>query len=378
MPPGSRGSSTRSRPRPRCSRTAPARASRPPAPPIPRARSATAIRRRRRWRSGSARPRSPFVRSFRNAVARGEGGDRDRGRPRHRPRPRARPRARRGTGGRERPRRLARRRRPGREPRPGGRERDRGRGRPGGGELRRRVRLRRCGGDGRPGGQPLRRPRHPRQQRRDPARPDAREHDRGGVGRRHRGAPEGPLRTASPRRRLLARALEGRRGGARPRHQHVEPVGSVRERGAGQLRRGQGRDRRADADRRAGARPLRRHRQLPRTQRAHAHDRGHLRRAGRARGGLRPARPGQHGAGRGRALRRRGAGHHRPVLLRLGRRGERAAAVGGRRALRRRGALGRGRAALRHSRERFPEGAAPAGMLAAMEQAGGRSMRVDA
>ena len=27
-------------------------------------------------------------------------------------------------------------------------------------------------------------------------------------------------------------------------------------------------------------------------------------------------------------------------------------------------------------RERFPEGAAPAGMLAAMEQAGGRSLRV--
>ena len=40
----------------------------------------------------------------------------------------------------------------------------------------------------------LRRPRHPHQQRRHPARPHAHEHERGGVGRRHQGAPEGHLR----------------------------------------------------------------------------------------------------------------------------------------------------------------------------------------
>ena len=180
-----------------------------------------------------------------------------------------------------------------------------------------------------------------------------------------------PLRHAGAYWRERSKAGDEVRG----RVVHVEPVGSVRERGAGQLRRGQGRDCRADADRRTGARPLRRHRQLPRTERADAHDRGHLRRAGQARG-LRPARPCQHGAARGRALCRRGAGHHRPVLLRLGRRGQRPPTVGGRRCLRRRGALGRGRAALRAA-ERFPEGAAPIGMLAAMEQAGGRSLRVE-
>ena len=59
----------------------------------------------------------------------------------------------------------------------------------------------------------LRPARHPRQQRRDPPRPDAREHDRGGVGRGDRRPPQGPLRADPPRRRVLARALEGRRRG---------------------------------------------------------------------------------------------------------------------------------------------------------------------
>ena len=50
----------------------------------------------------------------------------------------------------------------------------------------------------------VRRARHPRQQRRHPARPGAREHDRGGVGRRRRRPPEGPLRPDTVGRRLLA------------------------------------------------------------------------------------------------------------------------------------------------------------------------------
>ena len=44
--------------------------------------------------------------------------------------------------------------------------------------------------------------------------------------------------------------------------------------------------------------------------------------------GLRPDRPGEQLADRRRALRRRGAGHHRPGLLRLRRRGQRAARPG--------------------------------------------------
>ena len=46
----------------------------------------------------------------------------------------------------------------------------------------------------------VRPPRHPREQRRDPARPHAREHDRGRVGRRHRRASQGPLRADAARR----------------------------------------------------------------------------------------------------------------------------------------------------------------------------------
>ena len=112
------------------------------------------------------------------------------------------------------------------------------------------------------------------QQRRHPARPDARQHDRGGVGRRHQGAPQGHLRPGPLRRRLLARAVEGRRDGRRPHHQHHVAVGHLRQRRPDQLRRGQGRHRRLHDHRRAGARPLRRHRQRHRPGGAHPHDRG--------------------------------------------------------------------------------------------------------
>ena len=47
-----------------------------------------------------------------------------------------------------------------------------------------------------------------------------------------------------------------------PRDQHVQPVGRLRQRRPGELRRGEGGHRRLHAHRRAGARPLRRHGQL--------------------------------------------------------------------------------------------------------------------
>ncbi len=63
----------------------------------------------------------------------------------------------------------------------------------------------------------LRRPARPGQQRRHPARPGAGQHDRGGVGRRHPRPPEGSLRPHPPRRRVLARADQGRAGRSRRR-----------------------------------------------------------------------------------------------------------------------------------------------------------------
>ena len=55
----------------------------------------------------------------------------------------------------------------------------------------------------------LRWPRRARQQRRDPARPDARQHDRGRVGRRHQGPPQGHVRLPADGR--------GRTGASGPR-----------------------------------------------------------------------------------------------------------------------------------------------------------------
>jgi NAD(P)-dependent dehydrogenase (short-subunit alcohol dehydrogenase family) len=58
----------------------------------------------------------------------------------------------------------------------------------------------------------VRGPRHRRQQRRHPARPCHRQHDRGRVGRGHRRPPQGPLRTDALGGRLLARGAQGRAG----------------------------------------------------------------------------------------------------------------------------------------------------------------------
>ena len=90
------------------------------------------------------------------------------------------------------------------------------------------------------------------------ARPDAGEHLRGGVGRRHPGAPQGPLRPAAPRRRLVAGRGQGGPPAGRARGQHQ--LGS-RDAGLGRpddvLRR-QGRHRRHDPGRGRRARALRR------------------------------------------------------------------------------------------------------------------------
>ena len=160
--------------------------------------------------------------------------------------------------------------------------------------------------------------------------------------------------------------------------QHVEPVGRLRQRRPDELRRREGRHRRLHAHRRAGARPLRRHRQLPRAERAHADDRGDVR-DGRAADGLRPARPGEHVARRRRALRRRGAGHHRAGASTSGaapstrcRAGRRAScSTAPERLERRRAARRRCASASRTAPRRT-------GMVAGMQKAGGRSLRTSA
>ena len=124
------------------------------------------------------------------------------------------------------------------------------------------------------GGRHLRRARRAHQQRRHPPGPHAHQHERGGVGRGDQGAPEGHLRPGAARRRVLARALEGRRDQRRPHHQHVVAVGHLRQRRADQLRRRQGRHRQLHDHRRQGARSLRRHRERHRARGAHPDDRG--------------------------------------------------------------------------------------------------------
>ena len=103
----------------------------------------------------------------------------------------------------------------------------------------------------------VRRPRHPRQQRRHPARPGARQHDRGGVGRRRAGPPQGPLRAEPLGRRLLAGGGQGRPRQAAQHRPHVEHVGAVRQPRPEQLRRGQVGHRHVQPDPGQGAGPLR-------------------------------------------------------------------------------------------------------------------------
>ena len=80
--------------------------------------------------------------------------------------------------------------------------------------------------------------------------------------------------------------------------------------------------------------------------------------------GLRPARPGEHVAARRRALRRRGAGHHRPGLPRLGRRRSTRCTAGAQASCSRATSAGTPMRCSASSLGRFPDGAAPPGMMA--------------
>ena len=175
----------------------------------------------------------------------------------------------------------------------------------------------------------LRAPRRARQQRRHPARPHARVDDRGGVGRRRRRPPEGPLRAHPLRRRPLARAGEGGRDGAGVDHPHVLDLGAARQPGPDQLRRRQGRHRVVQHHLRAGAGALRRAVELHRPGRPHPAHGGHARAGRRGRRpdrGLRRLGPRQRVAAR-RLPRHRGLRDHRPHVLRAGRHGARDGAV---------------------------------------------------
>ena len=79
-----------------------------------------------------------------------------------------------------------------------------------------------------------------------------------------------PTRHAAAHWRERSKAGEDVRGA---RDQHLEPLGRLRQRRPGELRGREGRHRRVHDRLGAGARPLRRHRQLHRAERANAHDR---------------------------------------------------------------------------------------------------------
>ena len=122
------------------------------------------------------------------------------------------------------------------------------------------------------GGRRVRPARCAREQRGHPARSHARQHERGRVGCRDPGAPQGHRCALAPCRRLLAGAVEGGRGRRRPDHQHVFAFGHLRQSRPDELRRGQGRHRRVHGDRGHGVGALRRDRQRHCSCRAHSHD----------------------------------------------------------------------------------------------------------
>ena len=130
----------------------------------------------------------------------------------------------------------------------------------------------------------VRRPGRGGQQRGHPARPDDRHDDRTGLGRRHRRPPQGHLRGPAPRGGVLAAAGQAGPRQRRAGDQHDLAVGAVRQSGPGQLRGGQGRHRQPDHRRGPGTRPLRRHGQRHRADRADPDDRRHRDDARRGRG----------------------------------------------------------------------------------------------
>ena len=108
------------------------------------------------------------------------------------------------------------------------------------------------------------------------------------------------------------------------------PSGVFGNVGQTELRRRESRDRRLHADRCAGAATVRSDRERDRTECANAHDRGCVRRDPTSRRRFRRGRPGEQLAHRRRALRGRGAEHHRPGVLHLRRRGQHAQRLAGR------------------------------------------------
>ena len=177
------------------------------------------------------------------------------------------------------------------------------------------------------------------------------------------------------RRRVLARAVEGRRRGRARVINTSSPSGVFGNVGQANYGAAKAGIAALTRDRRAGARPLRRHGQLPRAERAHAHDRDDVRGHGGPGGGLRPARP--------RRTWRRSSSRCARTRRRTS--PARSSSSGAARST----CCGRGRPAssspptrswdadelLAQLRERFPEGAAPAGMMAMMQKAGGQSLR---
>ena len=167
------------------------------------------------------------------------------------------------------------------------------RGRLGGGSAAREL-----------GDRGVRRSRHPREQRRHPPRPGAREHDRGGMGRRRRRPHEGSFRPVTVGRGVLARADQGGRQQAAQPRAHLVDLWAARQPRTDQLRRGQVGHRHVQPDLRQGARALRREVELHRARGPyppHAGDaraRRHDPRAGEP-GRVRRVGPRQHQPARG-------------------------------------------------------------------------------
>ena len=115
----------------------------------------------------------------------------------------------------------------------GGRRRDQGHGRRGVANTDSVTVLGGRPADDQRRGGGVRRPPRAGQQRRHPARPGAGQHDRGGVGRRHRRPPQGPLRAVPLGRRLLAGEVQGA-GAARSRRRIVNTASGAMLGNAGQ------------------------------------------------------------------------------------------------------------------------------------------------
>ena len=123
------------------------------------------------------------------------------------------------------------------------------------------------GTDHRDGGRAFRSDRHPGHVRRHPARPHDLQHERGGVGRRPGGAPEGHVQLRAARVHAHARA-------ALRAHHHLQlGLRALRQSRPGELRRRQGGNQRAHEGGGARPRPLRHHRERDLPGRRDAHDR---------------------------------------------------------------------------------------------------------